>query len=110
MPAPKKYPDEIRERAVRLVFDVADEAGNVTAACRRVGEELGINVGRGWVRQAQAETGKRPGTTSADAARIRDRSPRPACVRQPPPDRTLPSHEICPALVDRGTRTAGSGR
>lgn len=73
MPAPKKYPEEIRERAIRLVFDVAGEAGNVTAACRRIGGELGINADtlRGWVKQAQIDAGKRPGTTSGDAARIR---------------------------------------
>ena len=31
MPAPRKYPDELRERAVRLVLDVAEEAGSVEA-------------------------------------------------------------------------------
>ncbi len=73
MPAPKKYPDEVRERAIRLVLDIAGEAGSVTAACRRIGEELGINSDtlRGWVKQAQIDSGKRPGTTSGDGARIR---------------------------------------
>jgi transposase len=72
MPAPRKYPDELRERAIRLVLDV-EEAGNVTAACRRIGEELGINSDtlRGWVKRAQIDSGKRPGTSSGDAARIR---------------------------------------
>jgi len=42
-------------------------------ACRRVGEQLGINTDtlRGWVKQAQVDAGQRPGTTTADAARIR---------------------------------------
>lgn len=73
MPALRKYPDELRERAIRLVLDVEEETGNVTAACRRVGEELGINKDtlRGWVKQAQIDSGKRPGTTTAEAARIR---------------------------------------
>jgi transposase len=73
MPAPRKYPDEMRERAIRLVLDIAAEAGSITAACRRIGEELGINSDtlRGWVKQAQIDSGKRPGTTTADAARIR---------------------------------------
>ena len=73
MPAPKKYPDEMRERAIRLVFDIEQEAGSITAACRRIGEELGINSDtlRGWVKQAQVDSGKRPGTTSGDATRIR---------------------------------------
>jgi transposase len=73
MPAPRKYPDELRERAIRLVLDVEEETGNTTAACRRIGEELGINRDtlRGWVKQAQIDTGKRPGVTTADAARVR---------------------------------------
>jgi transposase len=73
MPAPKKYPDEMRERAIRLVLDIAGETGSVTAACRRTGGELGINSDtlRGWVKQAQVDSGMRPGTTSGDAARIR---------------------------------------
>src|SRR5215470_6745885 len=73
MPAPRKYPDELRDRAIRLVEDIAGEAGNVTAACRRIGEQLGINADtlRGWVKQAQIDGGKRPGTSTADAARIR---------------------------------------
>ena len=73
MAAPRKYPDEVRDRAVRLVLDVAESAGSVSGACRRVGEELGINPDtlRGWVKQAQIGNGSRPGTTTADAARIR---------------------------------------
>ena len=73
MPAPRKYPDEMRERAIRLVLDIAGEAGSITVACRRIGEELGINSDtlRGWVKQAHIDSGRRPGTTSGDAARLR---------------------------------------
>jgi len=74
MPAPRKYPDELRLRAVRLVLDVADEeAGSVSQACRRIGEQLGINTDtlRGWVRQAQVDAGSRPGITTAESARVK---------------------------------------
>src|SRR2546429_2794614 len=73
MPAPKKYPDEMRDRAIRLVLDIAEDAGSITAACRRIGEQLGINSDtlRGWVKQAQVDAGLRPGTATADAARVR---------------------------------------
>ena len=74
MGAARKYPDELRDRAVRLVLDlVKDQDASVTAACRKVGGELGIKADtlRGWARQAQVDRGMRPGTTSADAARIR---------------------------------------
>lgn len=74
MSAPKKYPNEVRERAVRLVLDVEEEAGSVTGACRRVGEQLGINPDtlRGWVKQAQIDAGVRPGVSTSESARIRE--------------------------------------
>ena len=74
MGAARKYPDELRDRAIRLVLDVVkDQETSVTAACRKVGAELGINADtlRGWARQAQIDRGMRPGSTSADAARMR---------------------------------------
>ena len=44
MGAARKYPDELRDRAVRLVLDlVKDQDASVTAACRKVGGELGIS-------------------------------------------------------------------
>lgn len=74
MPAPKKYPDELRERAIRLVRDrVTDEPGlPVSRACRLVGEQLGINGDslRNWVKRKRIDNGEIPGTTSSDAARI----------------------------------------
>ena len=73
MAAPRKFPDEVRDRAVRLVFDVEQEAGSVSAACRRIGEQLGINPDtlRGWVKQAQIDSGQRPGVSTADAVRVK---------------------------------------
>src|SRR6266498_1286765 len=74
MGAARKYPDELRDRAVRLVLDlVKDQDASVTAACRKVGGELGIKADtlRGWAKQAQIDRGMRPGAASADAARIR---------------------------------------
>jgi transposase len=54
MPRPKKYPDELRERSVRLVF----ESGRPIA---HVAGDLGIHPEslRKWVRQAQADAGER---------------------------------------------------
>ena len=74
MGAARKYPDELRDRAVRLVLDlVKDQEASVTAACRKVGAELGINADtlRGWAKQVQIDRGMRPGASTADAARIR---------------------------------------
>ena len=65
-----KYPDELRDRAIRLVLDVVkDQETSVTAACRKVGGELGIKADtlRGWAKQAQIYRGLRRGTSTADA-------------------------------------------
>ena len=74
MPAPKRYPDELRERAIRLVRDrIAAEPGlAVSRACRLTGEQLGINPEtlRNWVTQAEVDAGDRPGTTTSDAQRL----------------------------------------
>ncbi len=72
MPAPKRYPDELRERAVRMVFQVREESGQQLGAVARVADQLGINreTLRNWVRQAEIDTGRRPGTSTVDAQRI----------------------------------------
>jgi transposase len=72
MPAPKRYPDELRERAVRMVFQVREESGQQLGAVARVADQLGVNreTLRNWVRQAEIDAGKRPGTSTVDAQRI----------------------------------------
>jgi transposase len=72
MPAPKKYPDELRERAVRLVFQIRRERDSAQGVIPDVARRLGVGEQslRSWVKQADIDAGERPGTTSADAARI----------------------------------------
>lgn len=72
MSAPRKYPDELRERAVRLVLEAKKDPESRVGACRRVGEQLAINPEtlRGWVAQAEVDAGDRPGTTTSDAQRL----------------------------------------
>ncbi|MFE5673463.1 transposase [Agromyces sp. NPDC056523] len=75
MPAQKKYPVEVKDRAVRLVADLlADpEAGvSIMAACRQVGGQLGINLDtlRGWVKQAEIDAGHKPGLRTDERRRI----------------------------------------
>ena len=73
MSAPRKYPDELRQRAVRLVRDAGAEPGTSRKeACRRVGQQLGISPEtlRGWVNRAEIDDGDKPGVTTETAARI----------------------------------------
>jgi transposase len=72
MSVPKKYPAEVRERAVRMVFEIREESGQPQGAIARVAGKLGINreTLRGWVRRAEIDGGTRPGTSTVDAQRI----------------------------------------
>jgi transposase len=72
MPAPRKYPDEVRERAVRMVFEVREQSGQQQGAVARVADKLNINreTLRNWVKQAEIDGGKRPGMSTVDGQRI----------------------------------------
>ena len=71
-PRPQKYPDELRERAVRMVLEVRAETGEKHGAVTRIAKQLGVGAEslRNWVNQAEVDSGRRPGTSSADAQRI----------------------------------------
>ena len=73
MPRHGKYPDEMRERAVRMVLDHADEYGSQWEAICSVAEKLGPKpeTVRLWVRLAERDTGRRPGATTEELAELK---------------------------------------
>src|SRR5258708_39128906 len=72
MPAQRKYPEELRERAVKMVLEVRDREGKGHGEIARVGRQLGVHPEalRTWIRQAEIDGGLRPGTTTEDSRRI----------------------------------------
>ena len=72
MAAPRKYPEELRERAIRMAVDLRRDPATRSGALRRVGDQLGINPEtlRNWVSQAEIDQGQRPGMTTTEAQRI----------------------------------------
>jgi transposase len=72
MPAQRKYPEELRERAVKMVSEIRERDGKGHGELARVGRQLGVHPEalRGWVKQAEIDGGQRPGTTTGDKQRI----------------------------------------
>jgi transposase-like protein len=75
MPAPRKYPAELRERAVRLVLEAREQDANMTlnAAVQRIGPRVGVvpDTLRTWARQAEVDSGRRVGTTTSESAELK---------------------------------------
>lgn len=72
MAVQRRYPEELRRRAVCLVLDARDDAGGRRGVCTRVRQQLGVppDTLRGWVQRAEINEGARPGTTTDEHARL----------------------------------------
>jgi transposase len=69
---PRKYPPELRERAVRMVHETIEQRGDRFGVITEVARKLGIGPEslRNWVRQGEIDRGTRPGTTTDEHRRI----------------------------------------
>ena len=72
MAAQRKYPEELRERAVKMVYEIREQDGKGHGELARVGRQLGVHPEalRSWVKQAEIDGGERPGTSTGDKQRI----------------------------------------
>lgn len=73
-PTARRYSALQKEQAVRMVFQLRRELGTERGTIVRVARQLGIGPEslRNWVNQTEIDSGRRPGTTTADAERIRE--------------------------------------
>ncbi len=73
-PSTRRYSEAEKERAVRMVLQLRKELKTDHGTVKRVADQLGVGVEslRGWVKQHEIDAGAKPGTTSAEAARIKE--------------------------------------
>ena len=69
-----KFSPEVRERAVRLVQEHRGEYPSLWAAVESIAPKIGCvpQTLLEWVKRAEVDAGDRPGTTTADAQRLKE--------------------------------------
>lgn len=76
MASGRKYPQELKDRAIRLVGEAReqDESLSQHAAVVRIAKLVGVHADtlRVWVRQTDINAGRKPGVTTDGAARLKE--------------------------------------
>ena len=74
LPKGQRHPAELRERAVRMVFEHQHEHPSQWKAIESIAQKLDIHreTLRVWVRRAEVDDGRRPGLTTDERARMKD--------------------------------------
>lgn len=70
---PRQYPQQFRERALRMVEESLPEHETEFAAMKKVATKLGISPEaiRRWKRQSEVDSGLRPGISSEASEEIK---------------------------------------
>ena len=70
----KRYSPEVRERAVRMVFEHVNEHDSEWAAICSIAGKIGCTPEtlRNWVRRTEVDTGRRDGVTSEERGQLKD--------------------------------------
>ena len=70
--AQRRYPPELKARAVRMVQEAIKETGRRHGAVTRVSVQLGIGSEtlRSWVKQVEIDAGARPGVSTNARERL----------------------------------------
>jgi transposase-like protein len=68
-----RYSPEVRERAVRMVFEHQGEFDSQSAAIKSIAAKIGCGPDtlRAWIRRAETDSGRRDGVTTAERDRIK---------------------------------------
>jgi transposase len=69
-----KFSPEVRERAVRMVQEHRDDYPSLWAAVESIAPKIGCvpQTLLDWVKRTQIDAGSRPGTSTAEAQRVKE--------------------------------------
>ena len=70
----KRYAPEVRERAVRMVFEHREDYASQWAAIESISSKIGCTAEtlRRWVRQSEIDQGKRGGVSTNERERLKE--------------------------------------
>ncbi len=69
-----RYSEEVKERAIRLVYESVKDHGSQWTATKSIAAKIGCTLEslRSWIQQLETDSGKQDGPTSDERARIKE--------------------------------------